>query len=294
MSRIHLSSPLLVALALAVCLLAAPTAGAAACTSSVPTSNVAIDSASDGENGVAPELTALRVSIDNACNFTVSYDVFGQSVLVPGEFYSWFIDSDNSDATGTQGGFTGADYSIGMFDDGNPLLMRWNGTDWADGVAISRSGTFGASASLNQIGAASGRTIWFAGGASWTSPATDISYFDFVPESTWIGLNPVFPAPGGGSTTKRCIVPKVRGFSLSAAKRKIRNAHCRVGKIRKVKKRRYAGRVVKTSPGAGARRAAGSKVTIYIGKGARRSSTASTPRADRIAELINEIDSQRR
>jgi hypothetical protein len=285
-------------LALAVCLIAAPAALAETCTSSVPASNFVTDSASDAENGVSPELTALRVSIDGACRFTASYDVFGQTGLVPGEFYSWFIDSDNNDATGSQGGFVGADYSIGMSDDGIPMLLRWNGTNWVDGVTISRAGTFGARASLNQIGAASGRTIWFSGGASWTSPATDIDYFDFIP--SWVGLNPIFPAPStggdtgdGGTSGKRCIVPRVRGLSLSAAKRKIRNAHCKVGKIRKVKKRKYAGRVVKTSPGAGARRPAGTKVTIYVGKGARRSSTASILRADRVAELINEIDSQR-
>jgi serine protease AprX len=69
----------------------------------------------------------------------------------------------------------------------------------------------------------------------------------------------------------RCIVPRVVGSKLPAARRKIVRAHCRVGKVRKafssVKKR---GRVVAQSPRPGRRYARGRRVSLKVGKGPRR------------------------
>ena len=68
--------------------------------------------------------------------------------------------------------------------------------------------------------------------------------------------------------SKACIVPKVKGNSLSAAKRAIKAHNCSVGKIkhsfsRKVKK----GRVISQKPKPGKRLKHGAKVNLVVSKG---------------------------
>jgi uncharacterized delta-60 repeat protein len=66
----------------------------------------------------------------------------------------------------------------------------------------------------------------------------------------------------------RCVVPKVKGKTLLAAKRAIRQAHCSVGTVTRafaatVKK----GRVISTKPKPGTKLAAGSKIKLKVSKG---------------------------
>ena len=60
------------------------------------------------------------------------------------------------------------------------------------------------------------------------------------------------------------------GNTLSRAKAKIRQHHCRVGKVtQKFSSRRLKGRVIRQSPRAGRRLANGHKVNLTVGKGPR-------------------------
>jgi uncharacterized delta-60 repeat protein len=66
----------------------------------------------------------------------------------------------------------------------------------------------------------------------------------------------------------RCVVPKVKGKTLLAAKRAVRQAHCSVGTVTRafaatVRK----GRVVSTKPKPGTKLAAGSKIKLKVSKG---------------------------
>jgi uncharacterized delta-60 repeat protein len=68
-----------------------------------------------------------------------------------------------------------------------------------------------------------------------------------------------------------CVVPKVKGKTLTAAKKAIRKAHCSAGKVtkafsRKVKK----GRVISQKPQPGKKLAAGSKVKLKVSEGKKR------------------------
>ena len=68
-----------------------------------------------------------------------------------------------------------------------------------------------------------------------------------------------------------CVVPKVKGKKLRAAKRALRKAHCSPGKVtaafsRSVKK----GRVISQKPKPGKKLAAGSKVKLKVSKGKRK------------------------
>jgi hypothetical protein len=75
----------------------------------------------------------------------------------------------------------------------------------------------------------------------------------------------------GGAAAKRCKVPKLRGKTLAAARKSLRRANCRAGKVT----RAYApkvrkGRVANSTPRAGARRVRGAKIRIVLSRGARR------------------------
>jgi hypothetical protein len=70
---------------------------------------------------------------------------------------------------------------------------------------------------------------------------------------------------------RRCVVPKLRGKTLRAARAAIRRGSCRMGRVR----RRFsstvkAGRVVAQRPRAGARLAANARVHLVVSKGKRR------------------------
>ena len=64
---------------------------------------------------------------------------------------------------------------------------------------------------------------------------------------------------------QRCVVPRVVGLRLGTARKRIRRAHCRVGRVRRAYSRRV-GRVLAQSPRAGARRPAGTRVNLLVGR----------------------------
>ena len=66
----------------------------------------------------------------------------------------------------------------------------------------------------------------------------------------------------------RCVVPKVKGKTLLAAKRAIRQAHCSVGTVtRAFSATVNKGRVISTKPKPGTKLAAGSKIKLKVSKG---------------------------
>jgi Tol biopolymer transport system component len=80
----------------------------------------------------------------------------------------------------------------------------------------------------------------------------------FVRDTT---LNP--PPP------PRCVVPKVVGLRLAAARKRITRANCRLGKVKRVhvSSKRKIGRVIAQSPRARTRHAAGTRVNLSVGRG---------------------------
>ena len=80
----------------------------------------------------------------------------------------------------------------------------------------------------------------------------------------------VVAAAPPGPKAKHCVVPKLRGKRLPAAKRALRKAHCAVGRITRrrsstVRRRR----VISSRPKAKRRRPAGTKVAIAVSRGRR-------------------------
>jgi hypothetical protein len=66
----------------------------------------------------------------------------------------------------------------------------------------------------------------------------------------------------------RCKVPRVIGFRLAPARRRIKARHCSVGRIRRVHSRRV-GRVISQSPRPGVVKRFGAPVKLVVGRGRR-------------------------
>ena len=73
------------------------------------------------------------------------------------------------------------------------------------------------------------------------------------------------PPPPPPPHPKRCVVPRVIGFTLARAKPRIRSRGCTVGRIRRVHSRRV-GRVLAQSPRPGATKARGFRVRLVVGR----------------------------
>jgi hypothetical protein len=71
------------------------------------------------------------------------------------------------------------------------------------------------------------------------------------------------PPPNGGGGGS-CTVPKLKGKKLKAAKRKLKRAHCRIGRVKRKGATAKAGRVVKQRPKAGKALPAGAKVSVTL------------------------------
>jgi Tol biopolymer transport system component len=64
----------------------------------------------------------------------------------------------------------------------------------------------------------------------------------------------------------QCVLPRVIGLRLAAARKRITRAKCRVGRVRRVRSKRRVGRVIAQSPRAGTHRAAGARVNLVVGR----------------------------
>ena len=71
---------------------------------------------------------------------------------------------------------------------------------------------------------------------------------------------------GGGQQAAGCIVPKLKGKKLKRAKKLLKKAHCRLGKVKKKKNPKKAGRVLSQKPKPGTRRARGARVRVTVGR----------------------------
>lgn len=81
-------------------------------------------------------------------------------------------------------------------------------------------------------------------------------------------VNPATRTTSGSTSTStnRCVVPKLKGSTLAKAKRALKRAHCRLGKVRKPGHVRRGFQLVvgSQSPAAGSSRAAGAKVAVRL------------------------------
>ena len=101
-----------------------------------------------------------------------------------------------------------------------------------------------------------------------TALATDRAGATTQDQVTVVYQPPTAPPPP--LPVAKCHVPRVKGMKLRAAEKALRKAHCKVGKVKHVSSRKLArGRVMSTTPRAGRRLRAGSKIEMFVSKGRR-------------------------
>jgi outer membrane protein assembly factor BamB len=158
----------------------------------------------------------------------------GESLAVSADGTKVFVTGINETAATIRGDFGTAAYDAAT---GVKLwAARYNGpgsnTDWGRSLAVSGDGMKVFVTGLSD------------GGATGTDYAT-IAYNAATGANLWVTR---YDAPA-----KACVVPKVRGLSLAAAKARIRRANCAVGKVTRADSRTKKGRVLSQSPKAGTR-----------------------------------------
>jgi uncharacterized delta-60 repeat protein len=130
------------------------------------------------------------------------------------------------------------------------------------GSSCSSSFAYGTTVTLTASTAAgSSFTGWSGGGCSGTGTCTLTLDAD---KPVTAGFEQV-PTP---SPTPSCVVPKLKGKTLKAAKRAIRRAHCSLGKVTRAYSAKVKrGRVLAQKPKPGRKLAAGAKVRLTLSKG---------------------------
>jgi Glucodextranase, domain B/PASTA domain len=145
-------------------------------------------------------------------------------------------------------------------------------------VTLSGTATSGSGISSLSVG---GHPVSVGPGGAWStqmtlSPGTSTitaQAIDGAGESAQtqvvVSYTPPSPAPPAPPPPAvKCDVPTLKGMKLATAERAVRRAHCKVGKIKRVKSRKVRkGRVTSSSPPAGRRLRAGSKVELFVSKG---------------------------
>jgi hypothetical protein len=113
----------------------------------------------------------------------------------------------------------------------------------------------------------SGATVSFVGAGMCTLDANQAGNSDYTPAPT---ATQSFAVAASNKKQAVCVVPKLKGKSLAAAKRALKTAHCAVGHITR---HRFSivskGRVISSSPKAGSRHKAGTKIALTVSRGKR-------------------------
>ncbi len=119
-------------------------------------------------------------------------------------------------------------------------------------------------------------TVAFTGTQTWTVTLAAGTYlFVCDPHATTmrgtftVSAAPPPPPPPPPAPQPRCRVPRVVGRTLGTARRLVRRAGCRVGRVRSARSARRRGRIVRQSPRAGIRVRRGTRVTLVVSRGRR-------------------------
>lgn len=239
-----------------------PSIANAQCTSSTPSSTSFADLPSDGEAGLAPEVTTVVVSIDDSCHYTVDPGI--ATPLADGSSVTEYINTDGDTATGASL-FGGADIAVVTEElpwaPSTPQIGVYD--PWAENFYFSSStatpvGNGGFSATLDQLGIArpttTGVEVFAVRPGRYTAQtdlAPDLDHGS-IPFPVEFGFDdvavPELRLPPG------CTVPRVTGLRQRAAVHALRVAGCRAPDVMRVYSASIGrGRVVRSLPPASTR-----------------------------------------
>jgi hypothetical protein len=152
------------------------------------------------------------------------------------------------------GSASSADTEVSVTVNGTPAMVDAAG-NWSADVPLGEGANQIIATAFNDIGVATNAIVTVTHqAASASAPAAASAP---APAAT----APVVAKP------VRCVVPKLRGKTLPKAKRLLKRAHCRLGKVTRVESKRVkAGRVIKTRLKAGTRHRAGTRIRVTVAK----------------------------
>jgi hypothetical protein len=106
-----------------------------------------------GDSGDGPDVTTVAVSNDSTGKITVAATIANRPALTDADAVTAFFDTDGNSGTGGSGGF---EYEVAWIE-GHQLLLKWDGSQFADDGASSfsasyTSGTATFSISKNDLG----------------------------------------------------------------------------------------------------------------------------------------------
>jgi hypothetical protein len=144
-----------------------------------------------------------------------------------------------------------------------------NENAWASSSAPAATLTASGGHAYDNLGAgvglsADGTTVLGGAlGARWGTGEADV--FHVSDASSWVSsANPT--ATLTDSALAACVVPKLTGLTVHAAKSALAAASCRLGKVKRVHAKGKKGRIVSQSRPRGSRLAVGAKVSVKVGK----------------------------
>jgi hypothetical protein len=186
---------------------AAAADAATACSTSAPAIARIADDPSDGDLGLAPEITAVDVRLDSACHVSVEPRLGDRNVtagLFPREGIAAYFDTDGSASTGSPA-WSGADVAVvtagRLGASAGPSIGRWTGTRFSFRRArtLTEIGIGGFRATLGELGVTSPVTLGLRVGTSWMGLLGP--YRDFAPDAGAPPHRvPVAPREPGGTT----------------------------------------------------------------------------------------------
>jgi hypothetical protein len=187
------------------------------------------------------------------------------------------LDGNGDAVVAYQIGNTPAGIGTATYDGAGPLLGTPTG---ASTVAVGAEASFSVAQpedAFSQVASVN----WSFGDGSAPATGAQVSHA-FTKPGTFTVTVTATDAVGNASTATlhvtvtasppvaQCVVPKLKGKSLSKAKGLLTKAHCALGKVHKPKPRKHhkLGKVVvkRSSPGAGATLPAGTKVSLTLTK----------------------------
>jgi hypothetical protein len=161
------------------------------------------------------------------------------------------VDAPSVHVSGTA---SSADSEVSVYVNGTRVNVDLSG-NWGTDVALNEGENRIMVSAQNDIGVVTNEIVHV------TRPAAPAVAQTTTPEAPATTPIAVVAKP------VRCVVPKLRGKSLAKAKRLLKHAHCKLGKVsRQANAKVKPGRVIKTRFKAGTRHRAGARVRVTLAK----------------------------
>jgi hypothetical protein len=253
---------------------ASPGTARATC-SSTPASQSFADDPFDGELGLAPEIATVDANLGATCDLVVQPMLGDRSAtagLIRDETVATYVDTDGNAATGSPlwGGADRVVLVVGQNGaDLPPALGTWTGAafSFADSRTLPAVGAAGFATNLDQLGTPGSTTLGIRVASSWSglydtyddlapepgnpSYTLPVSFTTIASAAPPVAATPSPPSSTGSANRRRarCTVPALRGWTATAARRRLTRAGCR-SRVVRVRSKLMPGRVVSTSPPA--------------------------------------------